>query len=294
MKDGFMRAASLLPPSLRAAAEALPSSMRSAAEELRLRAGHAPTVLLPEGERPLPGAGPVTEGMLRDLLEIATGASAHAAADSLRRGFVTAAGGCRVGFCGQAVTENGAIRTLGRLSSAAVRIPRQHRGCADGVFPILHRGGRTASALLISPPGGGKTTLLRELVRRVSEAGERVALADERGEVAGMGDGGFDLGPATDVLTGASKSESAMLLLRAMNPQLLALDEITAASDVEAVAQAAGCGVRLLATAHGEDAADLRRRGLYRQLLELGVFSWAVVIRRRPDGRREMDVEALS
>jgi len=293
MKQAYETAAALLPPLLRRRALLLPEDRMDAAEELRLRSGTEPAVLLPEGERPLPGAGAVSPGELAAVLENATGASVHTAGDSIRRGFVSVRGGVRLGLCGTAVLAGGRMAGLRGLSSLCIRIPGQARGCADGVFPILCAGG-FRSTLLLSPPGGGKTTLLRELVRLLSDGGQRVALADERGEVAAVWQGlpQLDVGKRTDVLSAAPKAEAAMLLLRAMNPQVLALDEITAPADIQACVTAAGCGVALLATAHAADAAALEERPLYRRLLAEGIFARAVVIT-RAGPRREYRVTAL-
>ncbi len=277
---GFENASALLPGDIRAAARALPGGLRASAEEFRLRAGAPPSVLTPEGERALVQRL-VTVHDLDSLLESATRASAHTALESVAAGFVTVRGGCRVGLCGMVSESEGRVLTIRRLSSAAVRIPREATGCAAAVYPELTEGG-FADTLIISPPGAGKTTLLRELVRLLS--GEyRVGLLDERGEVAGVWDGVplFDIGPRTDVLTGADKRHGALMLLRSMNPQILAMDEITARDDLEALRLAAGCGVRLLATAHACDMADMHRRQLYREILDCGVFGRVVTIRRQ-------------
>lgn len=278
---GFDMAAELLPGELRSAARGLPEAHRTRAEEIRLRVGRTAAVLMPDGERPLFAGYRVTGRDLAAVLEIATGASAHTAAESIRRGFVTVRGGCRIGLCGAAITGRGGIEGIRSVSSIAIRIPRQMRNCADGVFQKLTDSG-FVSTLIVSPPGFGKTTLLRELVRRLSDGGQRVSLADERGEVAAVWEGvpQFDVGERTDVLSGASKAESAMLLLRAMNPEIIALDEITAPEDAEAIECAGNCGVSLLATAHAGDVSELTSRELYRKLLEKGIFKRAVVIRR--------------
>ncbi|MGI5935462.1 MAG: stage III sporulation protein AB [Oscillospiraceae bacterium] len=292
--DGFDQALALLPWELRRAAMGLDERERKAAEELRLRVGYEPTYLSPDGERSFCQGVKLTARELESVLEIATGASVHSSADSVRRGFITVKGGCRIGLCGTAVMGDKGISGIKELSSVAIRIPREMKGCAGGIFQRLISGG-FLSTIIISPPGVGKTTLLRELVRLLSLRGNRVSLADERGEVAAVWKGTpqFDVGPHTDVLTGAPKAESALLLLRAMNPQIIALDEITAPEDVQACKSAANCGVKLLATAHGDGVADLRGRALYRELLDAGVFSRAIVIRKE-NGRRVYEIEGLA
>ena len=285
--EEFLRAARLLPPGLRCEMLALPEAVQDGAEELRLRAGRAPSLVIRGDELPVLPDHVVSNAELQTVLEIATRASVHTYADNIRAGFVTAAGGVRVGLCGTVTTEDGRISALRRLSSVCVRIPREKRGCADGIFPALTDGG-FLSTLLVSPPGGGKTTLLRELVRRLSDGGARVALADERGEVAGSFEGvpGFDVGARTDVLTGAPKGEGVYLLLRSMAPQILAFDEITAPSDVDAASEVANCGVRLLATAHAAGLNDLRERPMYRKLLDRKLFARAVIIENQGGVRR--------
>lgn len=289
--QGFENAAALLPGWIREAAAALPEAERLRAEELRLRAGRLPTALLPEGERPLAGRS-VTARDLESVLEAATQASAHTALDKVAAGFITVRGGVRVGLCGVASESGGSVLALRRLSGMALRIPGEALGCASALWPQLAEDG-LPDTLLLSPPGGGKTTLLRELVRLAS-AQWRVSLLDERGEVAGALDGTpvFDVGAHTDVLTGVDKRRGAAMLLRSMNPQVLAMDEISAPEDVAAARQAAGCGVTLLATAHARDAEELALRPVYRELLALGVFRRAVVIT-LCRGRRRYELREL-
>ena len=145
---------------------------------------------------------------------------------------------------------------------------------------------------LMAPSGAGKTTLLRDLVRRLSTGtapygSRRVSLIDERGEVAVMvrGRPQMDVGPRTDVLDACPKALGIPIVLRAMNPQIIAVDEITVREDLRAVHLANGCGVRLLATIHAGNVEELKRKPLYAQLLEDRVFRLAVCIRRTGTGR---------
>ena len=298
--ERFEQAAALLPWALRQGADRLSKGDKARAEELRLRVGRPPSVVWPEGERPLPGLEdtPVQPGDLSLVLEVATQASVHTVLDRVRDGFVTVRGGHRVGLCGTAAVEEGEVRTLRQLSSLAIRVAREVPGAAEGVLPQLLEEGELQSAVLLSPPGGGKTTLLRDLIRRVSDgigtAPLRVGVADERGELAAMYNGTpqNDLGARTDILDGCPKGPALLMLLRAMNPQVLAADEITAPADAEALAQAAGCGVKLLCTIHGGSLADLRRRPVCRRLMEEGLFRKVVLLQVR-EGQRVCRVEDL-
>ena len=291
-QENIMRydlAAAILPSRLRRIAMELPENDRARAEEFRLRAGRCMSVLLPEGERSLEAI--VTSEELETLCDIAAEFSRYASMETLKQGFLPVRGGFRVGLCGSAVMKDGAVTNLKQISSAVIRISREQRGIAWDIAPRLFREGRFCSTLLLSPPGGGKTTLLRDLVRQLS-VGEgvppqRIALMDERGEVAVMyrGQPQMDVGPRTDVLDGCPKALAIPMALRAMNPQIIAVDEITVREDLQAMAQAAGCGVALLATIHAANVADLEQKPLYRELLANRVFRQAVLIRVTPEGR---------
>lgn len=298
--EQFERATQLLPYALRQGVERLPDWDKAQAEELRLRSGRPLMVAGPMGERPVPGLEnvPLSPVDLSLVLEIASQASAHTVLDRVRNGFVTIQGGHRVGLCGSGVVKDGEISNLRQLSSLAIRIAREVTGAGEGILPQLQEGGVLQSTLILSSPGEGKTTLLRDLIRRISDGVElpplRVGVADERGELAAMYQGMpmTDIGARTDVMDGCPKAPALMMLLRGMNPQVLAADEITAPEDVEALEQAAGCGVTLFCTAHGGSLNDLQRRGLYRRLLEAGIFQRAIFIGRE-NGRRRYRVENI-
>ena len=294
----YEEACALLPGRLRTAALLLPLAEKAAVEELRLRVGRTLYLTFPEGEQAL-GQTRVTRSDLEQVLDRATEYSRYTAAETMRHGYVTAAGGFRIGLCGTALPAGERNEGVRDVSSLSIRIPRVREGAARPILGELLENARPVSALLLSPPGGGKTTLLRDLVRLLSQGSElappvRVALVDERGELAAVHRGRpqLEVGPHTDVMDGCPKALAVPMLLRAMTPQVIALDEVALPADVEAVRAAANCGVALLATVHAASLEELKSRETGRALLDCGVFRRAVLITGR-GAERTSRVERL-
>ena len=279
--DPFVSALELLPRRYDAA---LRAQAAFAPEELRLRVGQPPSLLYGEREH-FVCADRLREEDLVRVLEKATGASLYSAAEAMRQGFFCL-GALRIGICGR-VTADGGGGGFASYSSLCIRMAREHRGiCAAAADRLC--AGSFDNTLILAPPGGGKTTALRELIRTLADRGRRVGVIDERGELSG---GVFDLGRCSDVISGTDKLSGALLL--SMSPQIIAADEISAPKDLLAAEEIFGCGVGLLATAHAADGEDMMKRSAYRALIEKGIFTQLLVVRRR-DGKRTYMLETIT
>jgi stage III sporulation protein AA len=218
----------------------------------------------------------VTEGDLCFCINTASHYSPWAS-ESISQGFITASGGHRIGICGDAVIQNGSITGIRKVTSINIRVARDFPGIASAAGKL------TGSVLLLGPPGSGKTTLLRDLIRQISLI-HNISVVDERGELFPPG---ISRGNRTDILSGCGKTEGITILLRNMGPEWIAVDEITAESDCDALVKCGWCGVKLLASVHAYSKSDLDNRAIYRRLKNAGIFDHIIILSRDKSWRLE-------
>lgn len=204
--------------------------------------------------------------------------------DEIAKGYVTLEGGHRVGICGRTVIENGMIKTIKDISSINIRRSREVLGVSDFCLPFLLKAkGELYNTIIVSPPKCGKTTLLRDIIRNVSNRGFIVGLCDERSEVAGsyQGVSPYDLGTRTDILDGCPKHEGMMMLIRSMSPHIIATDEIGKVIDCQALEAAMYAGISLLTTIHGKSYDDLIKSGIG-EIVKNGCFERFIYLSNEP------------
>ena len=234
--------------------------------EIRLRAGRqSVTVNIFGGMKVC--SPPLSAEEIADCFAEICRYSVYSFEEEIAQGFITLDGGHRVGICGTTVTKNGRITSLKDISGLNIRIAHQIYGCADELYARAFSDG-LHSLLLGGRPLSGKTTVLRDLARRLGEH-HRVVLIDSRSELAASvrGTPSFDIGMNTDVLCGCEKSEGIMLSIRSLSPEVIICDEI--GNDEAAVEQAMFCGVKIIASAHAESIDQLKKRPSTRGLMPL-------------------------
>ena len=247
-------------------------------QEIRLRA-ERPAVIIWRGKEYL-SQTMTHHRQLEETLAYLGNYSLYAYEEEIRQGFLSLPGGHRVGIAGRVVMENGTVRTITEISSLNLRFAHQILGCADEVVPFLWQDGTLQSTLIVSPPGKGKTTMLRDCIRQISNGtlihqGMTVGLVDERSEIAGCSRGipGNDVGIRTDVLDACPKARGLMMLIRTMAPDVVAADEIGSPEDLEALTYAMRCGCVLFATVHGSSFRELLEKPVLKDLVRAKLFS---------------------
>ena len=289
-----------LPESMRDRIEKLPAQTLQQLEEIRIRTNTDTLLISGGREYSLRDGDEITAEVLEEILNRLLDYSYYAYEEELSRGYITIEGGHRVGICGRVTLENGQVHLIKDVSSLNIRRSREITGASEkilgavlspakapaesvpnagisagfgdekspvtsdlfGVCSSSADYGRMVvrNTLIISPPKCGKTTMLRDLARNLSNAGFRIGICDERSEIAGCYDGktSYDLGPRTDVLDGCPKADGILMLIRAMSPDVVMTDEIGKPEDAAAIRSALSAGVKIITTIHGssfEDAA---------------------------------------
>ncbi len=257
--------------------------------EIRLRAGRPMFLIYDGGECFLRTRGRepylVTREDLKETLEYVSGYSLYAYEDELRQGYMSVQGGHRVGVTGKVILDGDRIRGMKYISCINLRLAHEIQGCADPVMEHIRKENWTAHTLLISPPRCGKTTLLRDMIRQLSNGsgkipGVTVGVVDERSELAGCYQGipQNDLGIRTDVLDGCPKAHGMQMLIRSMSPSVVAVDELGREEDFKAVESVIYSGCKLIATAHGASLEEIFSTPFFGRLRKMKVFERYILL----------------
>ena len=281
VNERLARLAEVMPPPWRGELDAL-LARADVVEELRLRVGMPLTLRTADGW--LQGRMPLTPLCLEELLAHFCEGALYAHRESLCQGYVTMRDGCRVGVCGRAVVEDGRIRVVGDISSLCLRLPGALPSsavqAAAELLPLLAAEEGCRSLLICAPPGAGKTTLLRALALQLSRSpvARQTAVVDTRGELTPFL---HRAGGSLDLLTGYPRAAGIEIALRTLGAEVILCDEIGSRADAEAILDAQACGVPLVATAHGTDPDQLRRRPALQPLFAGEVFGACAVLHRK-------------
>ena len=252
-------------------------------QEIRLRIGKPLIIVSDNIEFVLQKT--IEKDELMEILEYVSNYSLHAFENELKQGFITIEGGHRVGVTGQVLIENGEVKNIKHISSMNIRMSHEILNCADVILPYITRNKQIYNTLIISPPRCGKTTLLRDLVRQVSDGsrwvkGCTVGVVDERSELGGcyLGVPQNQLGIRTDVLDNCPKSKGMLMLIRSMSPQVIAVDELGSTEDIHALEYAMHCGCKMIATVHATSMDEIRSKPLFEQMVKERRFERYVVL----------------
>lgn len=264
----------------------LDPKIQTRVEEIRFRAGKPVLLTVNADKYFLGGPGKLTASNedIKEILSTLTEHSMYSKAESILNGYFSVKGGIRVGVCGNFIYEMGHLSNINSYTSLNIRIPRALKGISRPISSFLRKNGIVQSVLIISPPGQGKTTLLRDIVRSVSNGedykAQNCCIIDERSEIAGIYGNGqlFDVGEMSDILNGAKKPDGIRMAVRTMAPDVIVTDEIGDAADIRALAEARNSGVTIIASAHANDVQHLQNRLIFKKMIEEKLFGRYVVL----------------
>jgi stage III sporulation protein AA len=254
-------------------------------QEIRVKVNKPLMYLI--GDREIISDYSATAEDLKIMVQRISNYSIYAFEEEIRQGYITIRGGHRVGICGRCVIENNSVKTIKNISSLNLRISREVLGCSNKLIPYITNKNQIMNTIIISPPKCGKTTVIRDMARNISEGiadigltGKKVCVVDERSELAACVDGTpqMNIGLRTDVLDGCIKSEGIMMAIRSMSPEVVICDEIGTQRDMESIIAALNCGINLITTIHGNGIEDMYERSVFKELLDNHVFKRAVVL----------------
>lgn len=229
----------------------------------------------------------ITKNEIKETMEYISNYSLYAFEEELKQGFITITGGHRIGIAGKAVLEENRIKSIKHISFINIRLSHQVKGCADKVLPYImdNRNTDCYHTLIISPPRCGKTTLLRDVIRQLSDGGKdrpglSIGLVDERSEIGAcyMGTPQNDLGIRTDVLDCCPKAKGMLMLIRSMSPRIIAVDEVGSVEDIEAIEYVMNCGCKLIATVHGNSIDDIKNKPILGKLVKEKLFERYILL----------------
>lgn len=229
----------------------------------------------------------ITKNEIRETMEYISNYSLYAFEEEMKQGFITINGGHRIGIAGKTIIENDTIKGMKHISFINIRLAHQVKGCADYVLSFLINQEERCiyNTLIISPPRCGKTTLLRDVIRQLSDGnqylrGMSIGVVDERSEIGAcyMGTPQNELGIRTDILDCCPKAKGMLMLIRSMSPQIIAVDEVGSREDLEAIDYVSSCGCRLIATVHGSSIEDIKSKPVLKELVQKGIFERYIVL----------------
>ena len=262
--------------------------LREQIYEVRIKIGKPIIVYSKDGESIINYIS--TKEDVKSMIQKISNYSLYAYEEDIRQGFITIKGGHRIGIAGECVMEKGDVKTIRNISSINIRICREIIGCSEKVMKYIVSGNRVYNTIIISPPRCGKTTILRDIARNISNGipklgvnGRKVAVIDERSEIGAchFGIPQSDLGIRTDVLDNCLKKEGLIMAIRSLSPEVLICDEIGTKGDIEALMMAFNSGVNIITTIHGFTVEDLYKRKVFCGLLDNEILERAIILSNR-------------